>query len=200
MTRVEIIRNKVKKMDNTGDKVIDQFVKKLKANPIMGKDFTKTFNVDPGNSQNVESMGNFINELIEIVYKGKFRGMTFKDAGGMVGKMGTLGGGNVNKVSSIGESYLVERKGKKAKAKSDLKNNMISFITELMNMFQYMYKLKRQGKLGGKGEQKTKESKYLNGGKPKEKSPETQEESVKKRNPILTEEINKIKNLMFKIS
>jgi hypothetical protein len=194
MTRVEIIRNKIKKMDNTGDKVIDKFVQKLKANPIMSKDFTKTFNVDPGNPQNVEAMGNFINELIEIVYKGKFRGMTFKDAGGMVGKMGTLGGGNINKVS-MGESYLVERKGKKAKAKSDLKNNMISFITELMNMFQYMYKLKRQGKLSSSSDTKIGGTK-----KPTKTKPEPKQESVKKVNPLLTEEINKIKNLMFKIS
>ena len=204
MTRVEIIRNKVKKMNNTGDKVLDKFVEKIKSNPIMSKDFTKTFSVDAGNPQNVENMGRFINELIEIVYKGRFRGKkiediakddtstTFNKEGGAVGKMGTLGGGNINKVS-MGESYLTERKGKKAKAKSDLKNNMIAFITDLMGMFQYMSKLKRQGKLSGGG---TTEKK----GKPKEENPATQEESVKKRNPLLTEEINKIKSLMFKIS
>lgn len=198
MTRVEILRNKVKKMNNTGDKVIDQFVQKLKSNPIMDKDFTKTFNVDSGNPQNVESMGSFINDLIEIVYKGNFRGMTFKDAGGMVSKMGTLGGGNINKVS-MGESYLTERKGKKAKAKSDLKNNMISFITELMNMFQYMAKLKKQGKLSGKEKQKTGEIKKM-GGKPKEESPEAQQESIQKpENKFLKEEVKRILTLMNKI-
>lgn len=185
LTRIEIIRNKIKKMNNTGDKVLDKFVQKLKSNPIMDKDFTKTFNVDPGNPQNVENMGKFMNELIEIVYKGNFRGMTFKDAGGMVSKMGTLGGGNINKVS-MGESYLTERKGKKAKAKSDLKNNMISFITELMSMFQYMSKLKRQGKLGGS--------------KPKEEKPEAKQESIQKpENKFLKEEVKRILTLMNKI-
>jgi hypothetical protein len=195
-------------MNNTGDNVLDKFVQKLKSNPIMTKDFTKTFNVDSMNPQNVENMGRFINELIEIVYKGRFRGKkiedmakddtttTFNKEGGVVGKMGKLGGGNINKVS-MGESYLVERKGKKAKAKSDFKNNIISFITELMSMFQYMYKLKKQGKLsGGKPkENKPKEN------KPQEiKAPGTkQEESVKKSDPLLNEEINKIKNLMFRI-
>lgn len=197
MTRVEIIRNKVKKMNNTGDKVLDKFVQKLKSNPIMDKDFTKTFNVDSGNPQNVEAMGSFINDLIEIVYKGNFRGMTFKDAGGMVSKMGTLGGGNINKVS-MGESYLVERKGKKAKAKSDLKNNMISFITELMNMFQYMAKLKKQGKLSsGKGEQKSGEIKRKGSEK---KEVETQQESIQKpENKFLKEEVKRILTLMNKI-
>jgi hypothetical protein len=163
----------------------------------MDKDFTKTFNVDSGNPQNVESMGSFINDLIEIVYKGNFRGMTFKDAGGMVSKMGTLGGGNINKVS-MGESYLTERKGKKAKAKSDLKNNMISFITELMNMFQYMSKLKRQGKLGGDSSVKTKELKKP--GSSKEESPEVKQESIQKpENKFLKEEVKRILTLMNKI-
>jgi hypothetical protein len=196
MTRVEIIRNKVKKMNNTGDKVMDQFVEKLKANPIMNKDFTKTFSVDTGNPQNIENMGRFINELIDIVYKGKFRGKTFKDIGGMVNKMGTLGGGNINKVSSVEESYLVERKGKKAKAKSDLKNNMISFITELMGMFQYMSKLKRQGKLGGdkpKGENKSDSQKTSD-------KDNVKQESKQKINDLLKEEIYRIKSLMFKIN
>jgi hypothetical protein len=163
----------------------------------MGKDFTKTFNVNSGNPQNVEAMGSFINDLIEIVYKGNFRGMTFKDAGGMVSKMGTLGGGNINKVS-MGESYLTERKGKKAKAKSDLKNNMIAFITELMNMFQYMAKLKKQGKLSsGKGEQKTGEIKRKGSEK---KEVEPQQESIQKpENKFLKEEVKRILTLMNKI-
>ena len=196
MTRVEILRNKVKKMNNTGDKVLDKFVEKLKSNPIMDKDFTKTFNVDSGNPQNVESMGSFINDLIEIVYKGNFRGMTFKDAGGMVSKMGTLGGGNINKVS-MGESYLTERKGKKAKAKSDLKNNMIAFITDLMGMFQYMSKLKKQGKLSDKGKQKSGELKRKGGEK---KEVEPQQESIQKpENKFLKEEVKRILTLMNKI-
>lgn len=196
MTRVEILRNKVKKMNNTGDKVLDKFVEKLKSNPIMDKDFTKTFNVDSGNPQNVESMGSFINDLIEIVYKGNFRGMTFKDAGGMVSKMGTLGGGNINKVS-MGESYLTERKGKKAKAKSDLKNNMIAFITDLMGMFQYMSKLKRQGKFSDKGKQKSGELKRKGSEK---KEVEPQQESIQKpENKFLKEEVKRILTLMNKI-
>ena len=209
MTRVEIIRNKVKKMNNTGDKVLDKFVEKIKSNPIMSKDFTKTFSVDPGNPQNVENMGRFINELIEIVYKGRFRGKkiediakddtatTFNKEGGAVGKMGTLGGGNINKVS-MGESYLVERKGKKAKAKSDLKNNMIAFITDLMGMFQYMSKLKRQGKLSsGKGEQKSGKVEKM-GGQKKEAQP--QQESIQKpENKFLKEEVKRILTLMNKI-
>jgi len=196
LRRVEVIRNKVNKMGNTGDNVLDKFIQKLKSNPLMTKDFVKTFSVDPNNQQNVEAMGDFINDIIEIVYKGRFRGAkiedvakgvtTFNKEGGAVEKMGKLGGGNINKVG-VEESYLVERKGKKAKAKSTFKNHIISFITDLMGMFQYMTKLKKQGKLSSDGGKKE--------SKPKQE-PKPQQESKIFTNKVLLEEISRIKKLM----
>ena len=58
-----------------------------------------------------------------------------------------------------------------------LKKSSMKFISDLMKLFQHMYELK-------KGDKKTKEVK---------------QESHKKNNPLLTEEINKIKGLMFKL-
>ena len=80
----------------------------------------------------------------------------------------------------------------------DLKNNMISFITELMNMFQYMVKLKKQGKLSsGKGEQKSGEIKKMGSEK---KEVEAQQESIQKpENKFLKEEVKRILTLMNKI-
>jgi len=100
--------------------------------------------------------------------------------------MGKLGGGNINKVG-VEESYLVERKGKKAKAKSTFKNHIISFITDLMGMFQYMTKLKKQGKLSSDGGKKE--------SKPKQE-PKPQQESKIFTNKVLLEEISRIKKLM----
>lgn len=187
LRRLEYIRNKVNKMGKSDDEVLNKFVNNLKSNPIMQKDFTKTFSVRPENEQNVENMGNFINDILEVIYSGNFRGKKFSDIGGMIKKMGTLGGGNVNKVQ---ESYLIERKGKKAKAKGDFKNHMISFISELMNMFQYLYKVKKYGKTEKPENKQNKENK---------KTKKVKQESHKKDNPLLTEEINKIKGLMFKL-
>ena len=190
LTRLEIIRNKIKKAGSTGDSVMDGFIQKMKSNPIMTKDFVKTFRVDPNNQQNVEHMGDFINDIIEIVYKGRFRGKTFNDIGGMINKMGKLGGGNINKVSTkMGESYILERKGKKAQAKSAFKNHIIEFITQLMGLFQYMTKLKREGRLGSSGDSSSKKV------VPKIGS-QQQEESIKKVNTPLMEEISRIKKLM----
>jgi hypothetical protein len=187
LRRLEYIRNKVNKMGKSDDEVLNKFVNNLKSNPIMQKDFTKTFSVRPENEQNVENMGNFINDILEVIYSGNFRGKKFSDIGGMIKKMGTLGGGNVNKVQ---ESYLIERKGKKAKAKGDFKNHMISFISELMSMFQYLYKVKKYGKTEKPENKQNKENK---------KTKKVKQESHKKDNPLLTEEINKIKGLMFKL-
>lgn len=196
LTRLEIIRNKVKKMGNTDDKVINNFVKKMKSNPLIATDFVKMFNVPSDNPKGVQSLKGFIDELFNVIYSGKNKKLV-----GMVDKMATLGGGNINKME---ESYIYEEKGynadepnksflKDAQDRGSFKKHLNNFIFELMNMFQYMHKLKKEGKLSGGG---TTEKK----GKPKEENPATQEESVKKRNPLLTEEVNKIKSLMFKIS
>jgi hypothetical protein len=61
-------------------------------------------------------------------------------------------------------------------------------MADLIKLFQRMYQLKKEGKLSGGTK------------KPTKTKPEPKQESVKKVNPLLTEEINKIKNLMFKIS
>ena len=191
LTRLEIIRNKVKKMGNTEDKVINNFVKKLKSNPIVATDFVKMFNVPSDNPKGVQSLKGFIDEIFDVIYSGKNKKMV-----NMVDKMATLGGGNINKME---ESYLYEEKGynadepnkaflKDAQDRGSFKKHLNNFIFELMNMFQYMYKLKKEGKLSGGTK------------KPAETKPEPKQESVKKENTILTEEINKIKSLMFKIS
>jgi hypothetical protein len=198
LTRIEIIRNKVKKMNNTGDKVIDKYIQKLKANPIMKTDFTNTFNVNPKKPESVEKMGKFINSFIEVIYKGNFRGKTFKDAGGMVNKMGILGGGNINK--PMGESYIVEEDN--VERKPGLKQNTIQFIVDVMGLFQYMYKLKKEGKLGGKSDTKTVEKKAPGSSKEKKptEKPEVKQESIQKpENKFLKEEVKRILTLMNKI-
>ena len=222
LTRLEIIRNKVKKMNNTGDKVMDKYIQKLKANPIMKTDFANTFNVSVKKPQRVENLGAFINSFIEMIYKGNFRGTTFKEAGGMVSKMGMLGsvgqekhsikktddetfkktgkkftgGGNINKVSTspMGESYLIEAEVEN----KGIKQNSIQFIVDIMGLFQYMYKLKKEGKLStGK---KTGELKRKGGEKPKEESPKPKQESIQKpENKFLKEEVKRILTLMHKI-
>ena len=197
LTRLEFIRNKVKKMGNTDDKVINNFVKKMKSNPLIATDFVKMFNVPSDNPKGVQSLKGFIDELFNVIYSGKNKKLV-----GMVDKMATLGGGNINKME---ESYIYEEKGynadepnksflKDAQDRTSFKKHLNNFIFELMNMFQYLYKLKKEGKLSSGSTEKKGEA------KPEGNKKEKQEESVKKTNTLLTEEVNKIKSLMFKIS
>jgi hypothetical protein len=200
LSRLELIRNKIKKMGETEDKVLNGFIQKMKSNPIMATDFSKMFDVPHDNADGVKSLKFFINDLFKTIYSGSYgkTGTSFDKIGGLVNKMGKLGSGNINKME---ESYnLYEDKGynvdkpnksflKDAQNRGSFKKHMTAFLSELMNMFQYLYKLKKDGKLSG--DKKT--------GEKNEKSPKKTEESVKNVNPLLNEEVSRIKSLMFKI-
>jgi hypothetical protein len=158
------------------------------------------FDVPHDNADGVKSLKFFINDLFKTIYSGSYgkTGTSFDKIGGLVNKMGKLGSGNINKME---ESYnLYEDKGynvdkpnksflKDAQNRGSFKKHMTAFLSELMNMFQYLYKLKKDGKLSG--DKKT--------GEKNEKSPKKTEESVKNVNPLLNEEVSRIKSLMFKI-
>jgi len=143
LNRVEIIRNSLKKMgETTGDKTLDNFLKQLDSNPIMLTDFTKLMQVDPSNAQEVNQLLAFIKETLLAVYSGNYK------FGGMVDKMSTLGGGNINKVSEeeidevAGYSALQPNKSfmKDANSRTTFKNNLVKFLSTSMNMFQYLHK------------------------------------------------------------
>ena len=143
LNRVEIIRNSLKKMGaTTGDKTLDNFLKQLDSNPIMATNFAQLMTVDPNNPQEVNQLLAFIKETLLAVYSGNYK------FGGMVDKMSTLGGGNINKVSeeemdeAAGYSASQPNKSfiKDASSRTTFKNNLIKFLGVAMNMFQYLHK------------------------------------------------------------
>jgi hypothetical protein len=143
LNRVEIIRNSFKKMGgNSGDKTLDNFLKQLDSNPIMNTDFTQLTTVDPNNAQEVNQLLAFIKETLLAVYSGNYK------FGGMVDKMSTLGGGNINKVTeedmdeAAGYSASQPNKSfaKDAQSRTMFKNNLVKFLGTAMNMFQYLHK------------------------------------------------------------
>lgn len=143
LTRVEIMRNSLKKMGTTtGDKNLDNFLKQLDSNPIMLTNFQELMKVNPSNPQDVNQLLLFIKEVLLAVYSGNYK------FGGMVDKMSTLGGGNINKVS---EEEIDEEAGysasqpnksftKDASSRRTFKNNLVKFLGVAMNMFQYLHK------------------------------------------------------------
>lgn len=166
--RVEYIRNVIKKMGTeTEDTVLNKFLAELNRNPIMMTNFKDALAVNAGNPQEVNSLMGMIKEILTTVYSGQYK------FGNLVDKMGTLGGGNINKLEEEPAGYNVSKPNKSfnkdAQSKTALKNNLLKFLTTLMSMFQYLHKLKTQ------------KSKPV-------------AESI---NPILNEEINRIKKIMF---
>lgn len=141
MTRVEYIRNLVKKLDVSQDKVLKGFVDRYNTNPIMLTDFKKLFNVSSENAQAVNSLKAFIDDLYVTLYSGKYK------FNSMIDKMATLGGGNVNKLEEAG--YVNQQKSgsfeKDAQDRRTFKKNLVSFLENSIGLFQYLYKLKTQG-------------------------------------------------------
>jgi hypothetical protein len=126
----------------TGDKAIDGFLKQLDSNPIMLTNFAQLTTVDPNNAQEVNQLLLFIKETLLSVYSGNYK------FGGMVDKMSTLGGGNINKVTeedideAAGYSAAQPNKSfmKDANSRTTFKNNLVKFLEIAMNMFQYLHK------------------------------------------------------------
>jgi hypothetical protein len=172
LNRVEIIRNTIKKMGGaTGDKAIDGFLKQLDSNPIMLTNFAQLTTVDPNNAQEVNQLLLFIKETLLSVYSGNYK----TDKGGMIGKMSTLGGGNINKVTeedideAAGYSSAQPNKSfmKDANSRTTFKNNLVKFLEISMNMFQYLHKTQ-----GGQIARKNTTNKYT---PPPSRKPTTQQ-------------------------
>jgi hypothetical protein len=142
LTRLETIRNIVRKMNNTGDKVLDGFLAKLRNNPIMAADFTKLFNAAADDPKAVNSLRYFIEDMLKSLYSGQFKFMNIID------KIGTLGSkGNINKLEEV-KGYNMDEPNKPFQkdvlTKETFKKNLISFVSELVNIFQYLDKKRGQ--------------------------------------------------------
>lgn len=213
LNRVEIIRNTIKKMGgSTGDKAIDGFLKQLDSNPIMLTNFAQLTTVDPNNPQEVNQLLLFIKETLLSVYSGNYK------FGGMVDKMSTLGGGNINKVTeedideAAGYSAAQPNKSfiKDANSRTTFKNNLVKFLGVAMNMFQYLHKTQ-----GGQIARKDTANKYTAPPSRKQGQPTQQAPAASPRpsasqssptgqnvvpenlDPKLMEELKRIKKIML---
>jgi hypothetical protein len=202
--RVERARTLIKKVKTGDDKVMDNFIKKLDSNPIMLTDFKKMFNVSSENPQAANSLKAFIDDIFVTLYSGKYK------FDSMVDKMAGLGGGNVNKLEED-KKYSASEPNKSfikdAQDRGRFKKNLLTFLTDIIGMFQYMYKLKTQAEKGGKKTAKpatppsdSKQSAPAAAPAPTPSAPPSGPpasfESVENTNPVLTEEINRIKKIM----
>jgi hypothetical protein len=127
---IDVLRNRIQKVDISKDKVLAGHIQALKSNPIMRTDFKQMFNISDTNAQAVNALKAFIDDLFITLYSGKYK------FDSLVGKMGTAGGGNINKIQEDNNDPQNLR---------GLKNNLLKFLTNAINLFQYLSKLKQQG-------------------------------------------------------
>ena len=144
LTRIEYVRNTLRKgLAKTDDDVIKKFLNELDSNPIMSTDFTKLTTVDINNPQDVNTLATFIKETLNTVYSSDFK---FDN---MVGKMKTLGGGNINKLEEVDANYSASNPNKSftkdSQSRTTFKKNLAKFLKTLIGLFQYLHKLMTQG-------------------------------------------------------
>lgn len=199
INRIEIIRNKIKKINAGDDKAVQNFLKALDSNPIMATNFEQLFAVDSQNPQAVNALKAFIDDLFVTVYSGKFK------YGNMIDKMAELGGG-INKIDEADKAYSAKSPNKAftkdAQDRGRFKKNLINFLSTCISLFQYLHKKRTENnKNQFKGGEKPK------GKKPEPKKPEGEESEIEQPKPVdkidespkLNEELNRIKNIMRQI-
>jgi hypothetical protein len=181
INRVEYIRNLIKKLKGkTDDKVILGFLKQLDSNPIMLTDFSKLFTVNIDNPQEVNMLAGMMKEILSTVYSGSYKG------GNMIDKMAKLGGGNINKLEEeAGYSASEPNKSflKDAQSKTTFKKNLSNFLSVAISLFQYLHKQKQQA-----AAVKPKQTQSSD-------AESTQVDEV--INPLISEELKRIKKIMF---
>lgn len=212
MNSVELLRNKIKKL-KPSDKVLAGHIKSFNNNPIMATDFKKMFNLSADNPKAANSLKAFIDDLFITLYSGKYK------FGSMIDKMAGLGGGNINKVDE-GDAYDMTNPNKAfirdAQDRGRFKANLLKFLSNAMNLFQYLHKLKKEGKLSGSmGSQGGQQGQgnQPQGGQPQGGQPQGTQvgsiprlqhtpiryESVEHPESQINESIERIKKIMFSL-
>jgi hypothetical protein len=123
MNRLEQVRNKIRNLKPTGDKVLDGWVKKIKSNPLIATNFQKIFSIDPNNKNVISTLISFINKLFATVYGGNF-------------KNGQL----MDKISEADVPTDPTAFAKLAQDRGKFNQNVITFLSDAIGFYQYLSK------------------------------------------------------------
>lgn len=128
MGRIELIRNRVKKINPKENQAMANFYQKLSTNPIMLTDFQKLFAIDSNNPKAVNALKAFIDDVFITVYSGKFK------YEGLIDKMASLNeeGGAYNFVEP-NKSFLND-----AQNRGTFKKNLVNFLVVIISISQYL--------------------------------------------------------------
>jgi len=142
LTKVEAARNKIRNAKSKGDdKTFNKLITAFDTNPIMLTNMSGMFDVDSENQAALDSLKGFIDELFITLYSAKVQ----KDRLGLIDKMSTVGGGNLN---ALLEAYYGAKDPddsfiKDAQSRDMFKNNLIKFLEDAIRLFQHLYSKKR---------------------------------------------------------
>jgi hypothetical protein len=201
MNIVEQIRNKIKNIKSTDDKIFNKKIEAFKENPINLTDFKKMFNISSTNPKTYQNFAKFINDIFSTVYSGKFK------KGQMIDKLAGMGRVNADDINEAEAQFQRTQIEKDAQDRSKFKKHLMRFMTDAIGLFQYMFQQRRNMEANGGQQSQNKQTsksslkqKQINktGSAPTAPSEPTSE-SVENKNPLLTEHINRIKKIMYKI-
>jgi hypothetical protein len=197
LNRVEQLRNKIRNLKPTGDKVFDQFLERFRQNPISMTDFNKMFNIVTVNQQAYQNMANFINDIFKTIYTGKYK------QSGLIDKLGGIG-----KMNEADPNAARTQFEKNAQDRKKFKKHLLQFLDDSIALFQYMVKLRKQAAASGK-QTKTKQPKQNVSAAPRQKAAASQTSSEPQaddkgqyslglnENHKLMEELKRIKKIML---
>ena len=171
MFRVELIRNQLRKLENTGDSVVDSYLQKLKTNPIIATDFDKMLNIAATNPQTYENFAKFIQVVNNRLYTGTFKGENIVD------KMATLGKMNIQEDANFDKS---------AQSKKAFKENLFNFISLIVGLYQYLFNKRKKQTVNATRPPR----KQAPAAAPAPAAP------VSENDKLINEEIKRIKNIM----
>jgi hypothetical protein len=127
------VRNMIKKLPDkpTGDINLDNKVAKLKASPMMNVNFMSLIKIDPEDPGSVESLKDFIMEVVKIVESGKLK--------------------HANILSKMNEKSEMYVDGKKPKPKpkfgsitrDQFKKSLLPFIGGVVTLFRHLQRFKK---------------------------------------------------------
>jgi hypothetical protein len=161
MNRIEQIRNKIRNMEDIDDKVFNQKIATIKNNPIILTDFNKLFNVSSANPQAYQNLAKFINDIFNTVYTGKFK------KGELIDKLGTMGKVPAKDLDEAGKQAGRSQFENDAQDRKKFKGHLMSFLTDAIGLFQYMFQQRKNTAAKGGNQQNTDKQAAKLGLKPK---------------------------------
>jgi hypothetical protein len=161
MNRVEQIRNKIRNIKNTDDKVFNQKLQTFKQNPLILTDFAKLFNISSTNPQVYQNFAKFINDIFNTVYTGKFK------KGDLMDKFASMGKVKADDINEAEAQFKRTQIEKDAQDRGKFKKHLMQFMTDAIGLFQYMFQQKKNmAARSGQQPQNTKKQMNKLGGKP----------------------------------